>query len=80
MDDEVEWRQKAGRMSGRGRITHEEFAKAWRASGSRRELAEKLGITRQAVSNREHMLRRRGVRLKAFPKHPCDNRSTKETR
>jgi len=46
--------------------TSEQFVKAWQSSGSLKEVADKLGISRNNVSNRAAYYRKKGVRLKTI--------------
>lgn len=44
----------------------EEFIRVWQAGGSRKEIAERLGIQIRSADSMASRLRRRGVPLKKF--------------
>ena len=46
------------------------FVKAFQASGSRQEVADKLEVTYGSIVSREKTLRKHGVNLKVMPKQP----------
>ncbi|KKK56234.1 hypothetical protein LCGC14_3066570 [marine sediment metagenome] len=48
--------------------TSEQFVKAWQSSSSIKEVANKLGLSSNNVSNRAAYYRKKGVRLKIMPR------------
>tara|TARA_R110000824_G_scaffold71096_2_gene182217 strand:- start:1597 stop:1839 length:243 start_codon:yes stop_codon:yes gene_type:complete len=50
------------------RVDIVEFVKAWQASESRQQVANKLGVTYGAIASREKNLRKYGVNLKEMAK------------
>lgn len=52
------------------RSSPEEFVELWQNAKSEVEVAEKLGVTRQAVNQRAYIFRKHGVPLRKFQAKP----------
>ena len=51
------------------RVSKDEFIRIWQAAKSRSEVAARLGLDPESCTNRARNYRKKGVKLKQFPKH-----------